>query len=199
MDETGEGRKPARQIPRVSRDFLRVSEGTRTPDRLDHNQELYQLSYAHRAGVNLPAPWAGLRGRVARRSPGGNSTGTGASWTTARGITVATMPMWRLTAGRSRPARGGPSLPTQARSKRGPFAPDAFSWAPILTTMGPSDSRCRPLDFTTGLYERSLLTRLGRRVSLVTRSDLARVQVPVPRRDPPHPIRNQDWRTWPSP
>ena len=27
---------------------MRVSEGTRTPDRLDHNQELYQLSYAHR-------------------------------------------------------------------------------------------------------------------------------------------------------
>jgi integrase len=27
-----------------------VSEGTRTPDRLDHNQELYQLSYAHQAG-----------------------------------------------------------------------------------------------------------------------------------------------------
>jgi hypothetical protein len=26
-----------------------VSEGTRTPDRLDHNQELYQLSYAHHA------------------------------------------------------------------------------------------------------------------------------------------------------
>jgi hypothetical protein len=32
----------------VSRCFVRVSEGTRTPDRLDHNQELYQLSYAHR-------------------------------------------------------------------------------------------------------------------------------------------------------
>ena len=30
------------------RAFWRVSEGTRTPDRLDHNQELYQLSYAHR-------------------------------------------------------------------------------------------------------------------------------------------------------
>jgi hypothetical protein len=28
----------------------KVSEGTRTPDRLDHNQELYQLSYAHRVG-----------------------------------------------------------------------------------------------------------------------------------------------------
>jgi hypothetical protein len=27
--------------------WRRVSEGTRTPDRLDHNQELYQLSYAH--------------------------------------------------------------------------------------------------------------------------------------------------------
>ena len=32
-----------------------MSEGTRTPDRLDHNQELYQLSYAHRAWLNLAA------------------------------------------------------------------------------------------------------------------------------------------------
>ena len=31
----------------ICRAFVRVSEGTRTPDRLDHNQELYQLSYAH--------------------------------------------------------------------------------------------------------------------------------------------------------
>jgi hypothetical protein len=30
-----------------------VSDGTRTRDRLDHNQELYQLSYAHRVGTNL--------------------------------------------------------------------------------------------------------------------------------------------------
>jgi hypothetical protein len=29
--------------------FVRVSEGTRTPDRRDHNPELYQLSYAHQA------------------------------------------------------------------------------------------------------------------------------------------------------
>ncbi len=28
---------------------MKVSDGTRTRDRLDHNQELYQLSYAHRA------------------------------------------------------------------------------------------------------------------------------------------------------
>ncbi len=26
---------------------MKVSDGTRTRDRLDHNQELYQLSYAH--------------------------------------------------------------------------------------------------------------------------------------------------------
>jgi hypothetical protein len=33
-----------------------VSDGTRTHDRLDHNQELYQLSYAHRGERNLPLP-----------------------------------------------------------------------------------------------------------------------------------------------
>ena len=30
-------------------DFEKVSDRIRTGDRLDHNQELYQLSYAHRA------------------------------------------------------------------------------------------------------------------------------------------------------
>ena len=34
--------------PGIFQGSVRVSEGTRTPDRLDHNQELYQLSYAHR-------------------------------------------------------------------------------------------------------------------------------------------------------
>jgi hypothetical protein len=33
-----------------------VSDGIRTHDRLDHNQELYQLSYAHRGKLNLPLP-----------------------------------------------------------------------------------------------------------------------------------------------
>ena len=32
-----------------------MSDGTRTHDRLDHNQELYQLSYAHREWLNLAA------------------------------------------------------------------------------------------------------------------------------------------------
>ena len=31
---------------------MRVSDGTRTRDRLDHNQELYLLSYAH----HVPSP-----------------------------------------------------------------------------------------------------------------------------------------------
>jgi hypothetical protein len=39
----------ANQILRICRYFVRVSDGTRTRDRLDHNQELYQLSYAHHA------------------------------------------------------------------------------------------------------------------------------------------------------
>ncbi len=37
----------------VSHAAERVSEGTRTPDRLDHNQELYQLSYAHHGDLRV--------------------------------------------------------------------------------------------------------------------------------------------------
>ena len=36
-----------------------MSDGTRTRDRLDHNQELYQLSYAHRASVSVRVDRAG--------------------------------------------------------------------------------------------------------------------------------------------
>jgi hypothetical protein len=45
-----------------------VSDGIRTHDRLDHNQELYQLSYAHREGTessNGPDS-RGLRGATIR-------------------------------------------------------------------------------------------------------------------------------------
>ncbi len=42
-----------------------VDDGTRTRDCLDHNQELYQLSYAHRVVFNL-AGWAGLAMRSVR-------------------------------------------------------------------------------------------------------------------------------------
>ena len=40
---------------------MKVSDGTRTHDRLDHNQELYQLSYAHHGVQNLPANWPDAR------------------------------------------------------------------------------------------------------------------------------------------
>jgi hypothetical protein len=36
-----------RRKPHLSRVLSKVSDGTRTRDRLDHNQELYLLSYAH--------------------------------------------------------------------------------------------------------------------------------------------------------
>ena len=45
----------------AARRGARVSEGIRTPDRRDHNPELYQLSYAHRGGLNLATnPWGSL-------------------------------------------------------------------------------------------------------------------------------------------
>jgi hypothetical protein len=52
----------------VSSGFLKVSDGTRTHDRLDHNQELYQLSYAHRGVLNLALPRIsiGQAGRLER-------------------------------------------------------------------------------------------------------------------------------------
>src|SRR5437588_5760046 len=52
----------------VTRPFTRVSEGTRTPDRLDHNQELYQLSYAHRGASESTSELA-LRQRQGRSPP----------------------------------------------------------------------------------------------------------------------------------
>lgn len=42
-----------RQKPRHSAVSERVDDRIRTGDRLDHNQELYQLSYVHRAAFNL--------------------------------------------------------------------------------------------------------------------------------------------------
>src|SRR5207302_4641976 len=42
-----------------------VSEGTRTPDRLDHNQELYQLSYAHQGRAESSTGTRSVRGETA--------------------------------------------------------------------------------------------------------------------------------------
>jgi hypothetical protein len=68
-----------RRTPKVPM-TTRVSEGTRTPDRLDHNQELYQLSYAHRArsSVAVRARRTGARrGRRRSRTRGGPPGGRG--------------------------------------------------------------------------------------------------------------------------
>ena len=58
------------------------------------------------------------------------------------------------------------------------------SWRVYLdadpTTTTPSDSRCPPLDFAIGLYERSSLTRLDRRVSLVPIRPYARASLHTP-------------------
>ena len=45
-----------------------MSDGTRTRDRLDHNQELYQLSYAHHG--DLRETWYGASGPGGRAKPG---------------------------------------------------------------------------------------------------------------------------------
>ena len=41
----------------------RVSDGIRTRDRLDHNQELYRLSYAHQALRSYSRPQCPREGR----------------------------------------------------------------------------------------------------------------------------------------
>ena len=65
--------RPSRPVSGLVPGRSRVSDGTRTHDRLDHNQELYQLSYAHQGARNLatahfaPAPMPGR----SRRGPRG--------------------------------------------------------------------------------------------------------------------------------
>jgi hypothetical protein len=52
-----------------------VSDGIRTHDRLDHNQELYQLSYAHRGKLNLPLPQQQMGGGMFSGGGGGGMLG----------------------------------------------------------------------------------------------------------------------------
>jgi hypothetical protein len=73
------GRGWQAKAPRWTGLSLRVSDGTRTHDRLDHNQELYQLSYAHRGGLNLAARTAPrgacLTSKPAKGQDSSNPTG----------------------------------------------------------------------------------------------------------------------------
>ena len=64
----------------------KVSDRTRTGDHLDHNQELYQLSYAHRVASNVqPGRPAGGAQRPVGISDSKNAT---ASASDASGIWV---------------------------------------------------------------------------------------------------------------
>jgi hypothetical protein len=67
-----------------------VSDRTRTGDRLDHNQELYQLSYAHRVDLQSSVR-AGLRRPEARQRRGGSICWKNAS---ASASPVVTTPTW---------------------------------------------------------------------------------------------------------
>ena len=55
-----------------------MADRIRTGDRLDHNQELYQLSYSHLARLNLPgAAVAGRRARGGGPDRSGDARGRG--------------------------------------------------------------------------------------------------------------------------
>jgi hypothetical protein len=57
-----------RELPGI---LWRVSDGTRTRDRLDHNQELYRLSYAHRDVRNVAVDLAAAARSIGAVSLGG--------------------------------------------------------------------------------------------------------------------------------
>ena len=80
-----------------------VSDGTRTRDHLDHNQELYQLSYAHRAtrsvAVRRPRT-GGPRGRPRSRTRGAPPAGRGGA-AAPSGPAPRRRPRERSRAGRS--------------------------------------------------------------------------------------------------
>src|SRR4051794_25807896 len=100
-----EGRKTWR-APAKPADLqdLGVSEGTRTPDRLDHNQELYQLSYAHRGNANLA--W---RGGIALDGHGESSRNQATSMSTCPALngtpSASSRRRWRAPFASAPPAR----------------------------------------------------------------------------------------------
>ena len=62
-------RRSSRLGPNLQNRPTRVSDGTRTRDRLDHNQELYQLSYAHHAMREESSDASGLIALLAGQLP----------------------------------------------------------------------------------------------------------------------------------
>ena len=62
-----------------------MSDGTRTRDRLDHNQELYQLSYAHQAGSEGTPMRSGPTGVYEWCSASAASASSFVRWTVSGG------------------------------------------------------------------------------------------------------------------
>ena len=77
-----------------------VSEGTRTPDRLDHNQELYQLSYAHRVARECT-------GETARRSAAFGGAAASPASATTRPLAIDLISVQPLLPGRFVPVPFG--------------------------------------------------------------------------------------------
>jgi hypothetical protein len=74
-----------------------VDDRIRTGDRLDHNQELYQLSYIHRAAFKStgPGPGAGERPRVREKPRYTRTFADSRAWTAgaaAKSISSSTGP-----------------------------------------------------------------------------------------------------------
>src|SRR5262249_15210935 len=85
-----------------------VSDRTRTGDRLDHNQELYQLSYAHRAVGSLdPRQWE--IGTVS--SAIASTTSTSSFSSSSRAQTMRNAPVPRF----GSPSIGRPRIVSQPR------------------------------------------------------------------------------------
>ena len=70
IDELPGGTPLQNSLHRRATSTLGVADGTRTRDRLDHNQELYQLSYSHRVHRLVSGNETSLTSPRARRRIG---------------------------------------------------------------------------------------------------------------------------------
>ena len=88
-----------------------MSEGTRTPDRLDHNQELYQLSYAHHESSDRSLA-AGCRRRLSRAAAARRASSRSASASASLGA----RPAARVETSRQAASRRSASGPSSVAS-----------------------------------------------------------------------------------
>ena len=185
---TGAGRyRPARRVPGARRASARRHMPRHRPGSADRPRPR-----PGRTGPAATPPPGRQPGRSGHRGRGSAVPGT--AWPPAQSwrwscCTLSTG--GRESTGSARRG-GGPGGPghaltrTSARQRdqsRGPSLPARCVHADHGTTT-PSDSRCPPLDFTIGLYERSLPDEAGQTGLSCSGPDHAHVPLPIPRRDP---------------